>query len=546
MKTATTLIASVACALALWAPSASAALPSTPAGWPAELQLGMSSQPGDAGGMRATTSFGFRYQYLAGGVNTGQGWATWNPNGEFVTRYVRESREHGIAPVFTYYMIRRSAPGDRQEEADGVLGNLRNRDTMRAYYEDLRLFFERAGAFGGETVVLHVEPDMWGYAQQRSRGDDAASIPVEVASTGLSDLAGLPDDLTGFARAVVRLRDRYARNVVLGYHVSVWGTSVDVALSDPPDAEVDRLGDRAAAFYRSLRVGFDISFAEFSDRDSAFKEHVYGDGGASWWNAEDFRRNVRFLTRFVEGADQRVVMWQIPLGNTRMRAMNNTWRHYQDNRVEWLLDDPGRGHLGAYRDAGVVAFLFGGGADGTTCACDAAGDGVTDPPPINGNDRPSFSADDDGGFFRDRARAYYAGGPLGLPASQSAPASGQTGTGASPRPGRARGFRFRRQAKPRRVRRGNRVRLHARVRSPRRMRALVELAITGPDGSRFLRRRLDRQLLSPTRTRGYTLRWRVPKDAALGRYTFRISVFTSGGRRLLRRAPSVPLQVVRR
>ena len=78
-------------------------------------------------------------------------------------------------------------------------------------------------------------------------------------------------------------------------------------------------------------------------------------------------------------------MWQIPLGNTKMRAQNNTTGHYQDNRPEWLLDEPARTHLAAYRDAGVVAFLFGGGAGGTTCACDAKGDGVTNPAAINGN-----------------------------------------------------------------------------------------------------------------------------------------------------------------
>ncbi len=36
-------------------------------------------------------------------------------------------------------------------------------------------------------------------------------------------------------------------------------------------------------------------------------------------------------------------------------------------------------------DAGVVAFLFGGGAGGTTCACNGQNDGVTNPSPINGN-----------------------------------------------------------------------------------------------------------------------------------------------------------------
>ena len=39
------------------------------------------------------------------------------------------------------------------------------------------------------------------------------------------------------------------------------------------------------------------------------------------------------------------MVWQIPLGNTKMRAKNNTWGHYQDNRAEWFLEDPGGTHL---------------------------------------------------------------------------------------------------------------------------------------------------------------------------------------------------------
>ncbi len=108
-------------------------------------------------------------------------------------------------------------------------------------------------------------------------------------------------------------------------------------------------------------------------------------------------------------------MWQIPLGNTKMRAVNNTWGHYQDNKVEWLFDDPGRANLSAYVRSGVIAFLFGKALDGNTCACDAARDGVTNPPPISGNTRDSLSADDYGGYFRERAAAYYATGALGLP-----------------------------------------------------------------------------------------------------------------------------------
>jgi hypothetical protein len=34
---------------------------------------------------------------------------------------------------------------------------------------------------------------------------------------------------------------------------------------------------------------------------------------------------------------------------------------------------------------------------------------------MDGNDRASLSADDDGGYFRERAAAYYRGGALVLP-----------------------------------------------------------------------------------------------------------------------------------
>ena len=71
--------------------------------------------------------------------------------------------------------------------------------------------------------------------------------------------------------------------------------------------------------------------------------------------------------------------------------LNDTWGHYRDNRVQWLLGPGSRAHLKAYIDAGYAGFLFGGGADGTT------------------------SASTDGGYFDARARAYYKQGALKLP-----------------------------------------------------------------------------------------------------------------------------------
>jgi hypothetical protein len=390
----------------------SSGLPARPQGFPATLQLGINDGPGGAAAVHAMAPFGFRYQYLAGGANTGRGWTSWGS--DFVSAYSRESRNVGMIPVFTYYMLYQSSPGGSMGESSGIAANLGNSVTMAAYYNDLKQFFLQAAAAGG-TTVLHVEPDLWGYVQQRAAGDDSRTVAAKVGGSGMPDVAGLPDNIAGFAQAIVRLRDRYAANVLLGFHVSTWATGNDFIYSDPSDATVDALGVRSGRFYQSLGARFDVSFAEFTDRDAGFKQAEYGDGGASWFTADDYRRHATWIGAFVRTARLRVVLWQIPFGNTKMRAVNNTWNHYQDNKVEWLLDDPSRSHLDTYRRAGVVALLYGRGAGGTTCPCDANNDGVTNPPAINGNNRTSLNADDDGGFFRERAAAYYATGAMSVP-----------------------------------------------------------------------------------------------------------------------------------
>ena len=68
-----------------------------------------------------------------------------------------------------------------------------------------------------------------------------------------------------------------------------------------------------------------------------------------------------------------------------MRAQDDTWGHYQDNRVQWFLDDPGARTSRCGATPGSSPCCTAAGAGGTTCACDAQNDGVTNPPAINGN-----------------------------------------------------------------------------------------------------------------------------------------------------------------
>ena len=421
-----------------WPPRRRAA--ALPAAWPFDrLEIGFADSPGGAAGLRATAPFGLRYQYLAGGVNTGNGWATWNAGGDFVKWYVQDSVANGMVAVFPYYQMLQSTPATGSGEAAKDLNNLKNAGTMAAYWADVRLFMQKAEAgASGHPVILHVEPDLWGYIEQAASGNDAKNVPAAVASSGDADLAGLPNTAAGFAKAFLHLRDLYAPHVLVAYHLSVWGTMFDLHASQTSDAETDTLAAKAASFYQSLGAGFDLAFTDLADRDEGFYQYQYGDGGAAWWNASDFPRYGRFIGGFSSATGKRVVVWQIPMGNTKMRATNDTWGHYADNRPEWFLDDVTDGNLASWRDDGVIALLFGGGAGGTTCACDGVGDGTTNPPASGTHTRASLSADDDGGYLRDRVAAYYASGGLSLDHRRhhASPASSAATSSATATPGR--------------------------------------------------------------------------------------------------------------
>jgi hypothetical protein len=407
-------VALLVATLALSAPAtATAALPAIPKIWPKKtLAVGGMSFAGEAASFRAKSGTDIRYQGLAGGVNTGNGWAT-QPSPEYVTSYIKDSRKSHLVSFFMYYQIQKSLPGAGQPNADQVRINLGNAATMKAYFADVRLFFQRARA-GGGPVVLQVEPDMWGYIENAS--EDPTRFPVQVAASGDPDVQGLPNNAAGLAQAFIRLRDRYAPNVAVAYALSIWGTKSEIFRQDPPNKTIDAVARKSAAFYKKLGAKFDLTVGELNDGDAAFNELVRHDMGASWFKAADFARVARYFKRYSTTTKQRIVLYQIPVGNTVMRTENNTFGHYQDNKVEWFLGKDGTKHLQAYAKAGIMALLFGGSTtSGTTCIFDCRKDGITNPAPINGNTLMSLSADDDGGYWAAQTKAYYKRGPLRLP-----------------------------------------------------------------------------------------------------------------------------------
>ncbi len=380
--------------------------------WPfSTLQLGIASPPGDAAAQQAQAPFGFRYQYLSGGVNTGDSWQTWGA--DFVSSYITESEAANMVPVFSYYEMRQSDPGAGVgDEAMADLENLQSRSTMLAYYTDLKAFFQEASVATG-PVVIQIEPDLWGYLEQRNR--NAAKIRAAVASTGMPDLHGLSNTAAGFAQAILRLRDDDGPRVIVAYHDSIWGSGKDIQQSHPTNAEIPGMAAASVAFYRSLHAHFNAIFTETADRDAGYAQNVNGEGTSHWWARIDFVHLGEYIADFHRKVRLPVVIWQIPVGNTFMRVLNNTDYHYQDNKVQSLLGAGKSAHtmLRFYARSGVAALLFGSGQGNDTCACDNDNNLLSnEPAPIDGNTEHSLSTDDDGGYFMSVAKRYYAGGAL--------------------------------------------------------------------------------------------------------------------------------------
>jgi hypothetical protein len=410
--------------------SAASPLPST------RLEFGLENAPDELNWMTGSgIPWGYRGQYLAGGVNTGNGWPTWQdrslPPGQFALDYMRASNARGYIPVLDYYQLLQSTPSAGGDERSRDYSNLTNAATMRAYYGDFTLLLDRARQFGGQ-VVVHVEPDLWGYLEMIAKDGrtDAGGVAASVASSGFAELAGLPDTVAGFADGLLRLRDRHAPNAVMAIHASMWGTYTDIASAT---RAVDTVGLAAeeAAFLNSAGVAsnpygstWDVVFHDIDDHAAGWWEAT-GQTNASfthWWDPTNrslpnFTRWLQFIGELRTRTQRPQVVWQVPMGNQYFLTMDNTCGHYQDNVGPWMI-----AHPDALLSAGIIGVIFGAGNACQPTYTDARHDGVT-----NGPGRPttdlagwcdacnthvSVVSDDDGGYLRVFVADYYAKHPL--------------------------------------------------------------------------------------------------------------------------------------
>lgn len=417
-----------AAAGAIWATFSAACVQAIAAGAPPSalphyFGIGLRSQPNELGWMTDSgVPWNYRYQYI------NPGWEGWNsPSGQYAYNYTAQSISNGYIPIFDWYIL--------AGQGSALSTDLASPSYMKAYYASFVLLLQKISAAAiTQPVIVHVEPDLWGFMQQQ-RGDNPAWVNVSVASSGFAGLGAFPNNAAGLAQALVSLRNSYGPNIILAWHASQWGPNNGYrpTLANPADYQTPQAtGGRVASFYEGLGAHFDMVFHDTVDRDAGFAVAVCNTASDTvWWNDAAFTSFESYVASVYQGTGLYSMLWQTPEGNTLYRSDNNTNYHYQDNHVEYFLG----GNIQHIKDylghAGVIGILFGPGQQAPYSQCDSsktdtshmdyAGDGITNPVAINGNTLVASYADDDGGFVRSAAANYYATGPIQILGSPPPP-----------------------------------------------------------------------------------------------------------------------------
>jgi len=272
-------------------------------------------------------------------VNAGSGdWTTWNsPAGAYVGIVASAADSVGAVPMFTLYQM--------ATNGDGNLSALTNSSFMTRYWSNVRLMYQQINNYG-KPALVNLEPDFWGYAEQKGSTPSAVSALVTINS----DCAGLTNDVAGIAGCLVKMARQYAPKAYVGFPPSDWGANGNVPT--------------VAAYMKALgAANADFIVAETLDRDAGCFEKTPQPAecvrtGAIWYwdatnqkspNFKEHLANVNTYHTVLNGLP--VIWWQTPMGVPSGTAGGSDY-HYRDNREQYFLTHPAE--LTAVGGLGVV------------------------------------------------------------------------------------------------------------------------------------------------------------------------------------------------
>ena len=302
--------------------------------------------------------FDIRYLYLAGGLPDGTGpcsscasgctaagvacansgpgcewWGCWQddrlPPGQYVRDLISRTQSRGQLPLISYYELLQTSG---VAEGSPEVAALTDATLMTRYFNDWRFVLQQIGT---ARALLHIEPDLWGYAEQLD--SDPHGLAAAVTGANATDCAAQENSLAGFARCLVAMVRKYAPNARVGLHASSWGTGIDVHENTDPAFDLAGEARRAGDFLLACGAGgSDFVVVEASDRDAGYYKSI---GKNTFWDATnatlpDFQQAfdwTRFLTARI---GRPALWWQLPLGNMSLPNIVQKW---QDNRVDYFF-----------------------------------------------------------------------------------------------------------------------------------------------------------------------------------------------------------------
>jgi hypothetical protein len=270
-------------------------------------------------------------------------WGCWQwdelPPGRYVVDHIENSKSMQYAavdrpqiPVITYYQLLHSAKTD---EGAAEVAMINDAAFLKSYLDDWRFLLQ---IIGDEKVLLHIEPDFWGFAYSVHR--DPHAILAKVQEANSRDCARYEESVSGFAQCMIAMTRKYAPNATVGLHASPW------------DYQSTNNAQEVSNFMRELgATDGDFIVTDPSDRDAGWYEQQ---GQAwRWWDEQKASSYLEWSKTLSEYLDTPTILWQIPLGNMEQ---NNTIGHYQDNKLDWLFS-----HLQEVADSHIIGLFFGAG-----------------------------------------------------------------------------------------------------------------------------------------------------------------------------------------
>lgn len=307
----------------------------------------------------AQAPFDIRYLYLAGGLSDGAGpcqscgsctaaaaacggtagcawWGCWqDPQvapGQYVRDLLAKTKASGQLPLITYYELLQTSG---VAEGAAEVRALQDAALLARWFNDFRFVLQQIGA---APALLHLEPDLWGYAEQVNA--DPHLIPAAVAQANPADCAAQEASVAGFGRCAIAMVRKYAPNAKVGLHASAWGSGITGTTNRDPSVDMAAQARAVADFLLAAGAAAgDFVVVEASDRDAGYYQSL---GQSAFWDPTNkalpnFQQAFTWVAALTARLGRPALWWQVPLGNM---ALGNVPLQWQDNRVDYFLAHP--------------------------------------------------------------------------------------------------------------------------------------------------------------------------------------------------------------